>query len=135
MLLRDIWGLLNLGQFDPINQMIQLTVTPLSRAHCIFKLPRTVSNATVQNLLQGSRLLIIISSTVQNYFLQNSENYISETYPTLALTLCVVIGGYSLIEPPIFERLFNMDTLRQPYIIFFVSIKNPLNMKGFRVAV
>ncbi len=52
MLLRDILGLLNLGQFDPINQMIQLTVTPLSRAHCIFKLPKTVSNATVQNLLQ-----------------------------------------------------------------------------------
>ncbi len=67
MLLRDIWGLLNLGQFDPINQMIQLTVTPLSRALCIFKLPRTVSNTTVQNLLQGE------ATTAHNYFLNCSK--------------------------------------------------------------
>jgi hypothetical protein len=74
-----------------------------------------------------SRLLIIISSTVQNYFLQNSENYISETYPTLALTLCVVIGGYSLIEPPIF--LFSKDyliwILSGSLILFFCFYQKP----------
>jgi hypothetical protein len=31
--MRDIWYLFNLGQFDPINQMIPLTVIPLSGAH------------------------------------------------------------------------------------------------------
>jgi hypothetical protein len=34
MLLRDIWGLFDLGQFDPINQMILLTMIPLSGIHC-----------------------------------------------------------------------------------------------------
>jgi hypothetical protein len=32
MLLRDIWYLINLGQFDPINRMISLTVIPLNGA-------------------------------------------------------------------------------------------------------
>jgi hypothetical protein len=35
MLLRDVWNLLSLGQFDPMNQMLSLTVIPLSGAHCI----------------------------------------------------------------------------------------------------
>ena len=34
MLLRDIWDLFNLSQFDPINQMIPLTLISLSRARC-----------------------------------------------------------------------------------------------------
>jgi hypothetical protein len=33
MLFSDIWNLFNLGQFDLINQMITLTVIPLSGAH------------------------------------------------------------------------------------------------------
>ncbi len=35
MLLRDIWELINLGQSDPIKQMIPLTVIPLNGAHNI----------------------------------------------------------------------------------------------------
>ncbi len=35
MLLRDNWDLINLGQFDPINQIIPLTMIPLSGAHRI----------------------------------------------------------------------------------------------------
>ncbi len=38
MPLEDIWDLINLGWFDPINQMILLTVIPLSGAHCIIKI-------------------------------------------------------------------------------------------------
>ncbi len=33
MLLRDNWDLINLGHFDPINQIIPLTMIPLSVAH------------------------------------------------------------------------------------------------------
>jgi hypothetical protein len=33
-LLRDIWDFFNLGQFDPISQMIPLTVIPLIGNHC-----------------------------------------------------------------------------------------------------
>ncbi len=32
MLLRDIWDLINLGQFDPINPKIPLIMIPLSNA-------------------------------------------------------------------------------------------------------
>ena len=37
MPLRDIWNLINLGHFDPINWMIPLTVIPLSSTHCSTK--------------------------------------------------------------------------------------------------
>ncbi len=39
MLLRDIWDLLNLGQSDPINQMITISVITSSDFHCIFVIP------------------------------------------------------------------------------------------------
>jgi hypothetical protein len=35
MLLRDIWDLFSMVQFDPINQMILLTMIPLSSTHCV----------------------------------------------------------------------------------------------------
>ena len=46
MLLRGIRDLINLGHFDPIIQMIPLTVIPLSGAHCIFKSGSLVSFET-----------------------------------------------------------------------------------------
>jgi len=36
MLLRDIWCLLNLSQFDPIKRMIPLTVIQFSGFHCVW---------------------------------------------------------------------------------------------------
>jgi hypothetical protein len=35
MLLRAFLDMFNLGQFDPINQVIPLTMIPLSVAHCV----------------------------------------------------------------------------------------------------
>ncbi len=49
MQLRDIWDFINLGQFDPINRMIPLTVIPLSSAHII--------NYSGRRLM-GSRLMV-----------------------------------------------------------------------------
>jgi hypothetical protein len=44
MLLRGISDLINLGHFDPITQMIPLTVIPLSSAHCISQESEKVNN-------------------------------------------------------------------------------------------
>jgi hypothetical protein len=38
MLLKDNWYLINLGQFDPINEKITLTMIPLSSANFITSL-------------------------------------------------------------------------------------------------
>ncbi len=46
MLLRDICDFFNLGQFDPINQMIPLIMIPLSRVHC----KKIISNHIKQRL-------------------------------------------------------------------------------------
>jgi hypothetical protein len=37
MLWSDIWDMFSLGHFDPIKQMIPLTVIPLSGAHFTYK--------------------------------------------------------------------------------------------------
>ena len=48
MLLKDNWDLLNLSQFDPINQKIPLTMIPLSRAHSQW--------AKIQNFVQKLKI-------------------------------------------------------------------------------
>ncbi len=73
--MRDIWCLLNLGQFDPINRMILLTVIPLSGAHYSSKniLPLTLqasaslkSNVPLQKYFFSFSEIKILSFLLKN---------------------------------------------------------------------
>ncbi len=59
MLLIDILDLFNLGQFDPTNQMIPLTVIPLSGTHC--------SNLRVVSWLKFSLAIMVEVQPVENW--------------------------------------------------------------------
>ncbi len=64
VLSRDIWDLFYLGQFDPINRMIPLTVIPLSSTHSIWttSLSKVIINCILKSSKHNWKFEEVISS-------------------------------------------------------------------------
>ena len=83
-LLRDISDFLNLGQFDPINRMILLTVIPLSGACCM--------------LVIEKYLFLIFDFYYTRLSDQGFQSFYLASQPTVALSWPCFCGNQILIK-------------------------------------